>query len=117
MSEPRVSTVMRFPTLVVAGLLKARRGEPGAESMLDQACEFANASGEIQRIAPAATARAEAAWLAGDVEKARAVAAAAYEVVRTRASLWLWYAGALAFWRWRAGGGGPRPRSAPRPGE
>ena len=104
MSEPRVSTVMRFPALIVAGLLKARRGEPGAQSMLDQACEFANASGEIQRIAPAATARAEAAWLAGDVEKARAVAAAAYEVVRTRASLWLWYAGGLAFWLWRAGG-------------
>jgi DNA-binding CsgD family transcriptional regulator len=101
MRERQFSTVMRFPAMVVAGTLRARRGEAGAETLLDEAWVFANRTGEMQRIAPAAIARAEAAWLAGDLEKARATAAG-FEVSGLRVTPW--YAGALAFWSWQAGG-------------
>jgi DNA-binding CsgD family transcriptional regulator/tetratricopeptide (TPR) repeat protein len=111
--ERQVSTVMRFPALAVAGLLRARRGEPGADTMLDEALAFASRSGELQRIAPAAIARAEAAWLAGDPETACSTALAGYEVARVRRSPW--YTGALAFWLWRCGGLEQVPDSAAKP--
>jgi DNA-binding CsgD family transcriptional regulator len=113
MSERRISTVIRFPSVVVAGILRARRGEPGGDVILDEALEFANGTGELQRIAPAAAARAEIAWLAGDVEKARAVAAAAYEVACQRGISWR--AGALAFWLWRAGALDETPENIAEP--
>jgi DNA-binding CsgD family transcriptional regulator len=94
LDTPRVSSIMRFPALVVAATLRARRGESGAESMLDEAIAFANGTGELQRIAPAVIAIAEAAWIAGHAETVHATAHAAYEMARLRSSRW--YAGALA---------------------
>lgn len=102
LEEREISTIMRFPALVVAGTLRARRGEAGADAMLDEALAFANGTGELQRIAPAAIARAEAAWLADEAETARTTALAGYELARLRASTW--YGGALALWLWRSGG-------------
>ncbi|MDT4937300.1 MAG: hypothetical protein QOG80_971 [Pseudonocardiales bacterium] len=57
--------VSRITALVVVGLLRARRGDPGADEVLDEALESARSSGELQRIIPVTVARAEAAWLAG----------------------------------------------------
>jgi DNA-binding CsgD family transcriptional regulator/tetratricopeptide (TPR) repeat protein len=102
LTKRHVNWIMRFPALVVAGHLRARRGEPGAESMLDEAVSFAHGTGELQRIGPATIARAEAAWLAGDAAAARTVASAGYEVARLRDGGW--YRGALAFWLWRCDG-------------
>ncbi|MBS45437.1 MAG: hypothetical protein CMH83_20155 [Nocardioides sp.] len=68
---------------VVRGLVAVRRGTggtPGAtpDTELDQALELAERSGQPQLQVPARLARAEAAWLAGDADRA------AKEVARAR---------------------------------
>ncbi len=56
----------RSTALSVIGQLRARQGAPEAADLLDESWELALAIGESQRIAPAASACAEAAELAGD---------------------------------------------------
>ena len=53
------------PALIVLGRLQSRRGEPEAGATLDDAWRHAVDTGELQRLAPAAAARAEHAWLDG----------------------------------------------------
>ncbi len=60
-----VSTTPRIVSLVVLALVRARRGDPDAEPLLQEALGLAEPSGELLRIAPVAAARAEVAWLAG----------------------------------------------------
>ena len=96
-----ISTFPRIVASVVLGLVRARRGEPDASSPLDDAFALAKPTGELLRIAPAAAARAEAAWLAGDHERIGEATDVAFELaVRYRAD---WPLGELAYWRWRAG--------------
>ena len=96
-----ISTFPRIVASVVLGLVRARRGEPDASSPLDDAFALAEPTGELLRIAPAAAARAEAAWLAGDHERIGEATDVAFELaVRYRAD---WPLGELAYWRWRAG--------------
>ena len=59
------SVLPRIGALVVLGLLRARRGDPGPSVLLDEAAELADRSGELQWTAPVCAARAEAAWLGG----------------------------------------------------
>lgn len=61
-----VSPASRIPALTVAGLIRTRRGDPDAQSLLEKARELAQRALEVQRIVPVAMARAEAAWLRGD---------------------------------------------------
>jgi DNA-binding CsgD family transcriptional regulator/tetratricopeptide (TPR) repeat protein/GTPase SAR1 family protein len=107
------SNIIRFPALVVEGVLRARRGDAEAEPLLEEALAFALRSGELQRIGPATIARAEAAWLAGDLDTARRVAREGYAVAvpRTRP----FYTGALAFWLWRCGGHVAPPTATAEP--
>ena len=62
----RTSTTPQINALVVLGLIRARRGDPGPWALLDEALALAEPSGELPRLAPVAAARAEAAWLVGD---------------------------------------------------
>ncbi|HEY2604304.1 MAG TPA: AAA family ATPase [Thermoleophilaceae bacterium] len=71
--HPSGSPVSRVLALTVQGRLRARRGDPGAWTSLDDAVATAEATGELQQIAPAVAARAEAAWLEGRPEAAAAV--------------------------------------------
>jgi DNA-binding CsgD family transcriptional regulator len=98
---PRASTIPRILTLVVLGLVRARRGDPDVWVPLDEAFELAEASGELERIAPVAAARAEAAWLEGRPDVITAETARAFEMGRRFRSSWV--IGELACWRWRAG--------------
>jgi DNA-binding CsgD family transcriptional regulator len=91
----------RIVTLVVLGLVRARRGDPDQWSALDEADWLAKASGELQWLAPVAAARAEALWLAGRNDAVAAETGEALaRAVRGRA---LWWSGELACWRRRAG--------------
>jgi hypothetical protein len=63
------SSQTRSRALGVLGLLRARRGEADVWSALDEALRVAG-PGEHQETCPLYAARAEAAWLAGDVERA-----------------------------------------------
>ena len=91
----------RVLAFVVRGLLRARRGEPEAAALLDEALELALTSGEVLRVAPVALAQAELAWLCGDRDAI--VAATDHVFSDAVAQAAPWPLPELAFWRWRAG--------------
>src|SRR5262249_3024189 len=68
LSVPWASGTNRGPALLVLGYVRLRRGDPGAEALLDEERDLALATGELERIAPMAIARAEWRWLHGDRE-------------------------------------------------
>jgi DNA-binding CsgD family transcriptional regulator/tetratricopeptide (TPR) repeat protein len=108
--RPHLSAIARIPAEVVAIHLGQRRGEELTDR-LTVVAELAAATGELQRIAPVAIARAEAAWIAGDPA---GIAAALDEVwplaVQRRRR---WTLGELAWWS--ALGDGPRSSPMPLP--
>ena len=99
LSTARTAGLAPFVALTVLGLVRARRGDPDVWAPLDRALEMAEPSGELQRLARVAAARAEAAWLAGSGERALDEARAAYELALEKQHLW--FAGELAYWQWK----------------
>ncbi len=97
---PRLDSRPRVIALVVLGLLRARRGDPGRWSLLDEASQVASDTPQLQPLAIVAAARAEASWLEGESEKidgaTKDAFARALEVGDS------WAIGELAAWRWRA---------------
>lgn len=91
-AEPRATVIARISALVALGLLRARRGDPGVWSVLDEARDLAADAGP----GPVQAARAEAAWLEGrDHDAARnAVAHLGAAVAARRADI----AGQLTLW-------------------
>ncbi len=73
---------MECQALRVLGLVRARRGESGADTLLARSWELAVSLGELQHAAPVAAACAEAAWLRGDHAAVRAVAEPVYAEAR-----------------------------------
>jgi DNA-binding CsgD family transcriptional regulator len=96
----RTSVVPRIVALVVLGLVRARRGDPGQWELLDEAWAIAEPTGERPRLERVAAARAEAAWLDGDHD---GVDQAAEGVRRLGLSRRSWLAAEVADWRRRAG--------------
>lgn len=97
----RDSTVPYINALVVAGLLDARQGNLDSYERLDEVREVAEPSGELQRIAPAAVALAEIAWLYGRTDAIERVTDAALDLALERGADWV--IGEVGYWRWRAG--------------
>ena len=95
------STFPRVLALTVRALVRARRGEVEAGSLLHEAFELAQPSGEVMRIAPVALAQAEVAWLAGDRDGITAATDRAFGEALEQGGPWPLHE--LAFWRWRAG--------------
>jgi DNA-binding CsgD family transcriptional regulator len=89
------------PALVALGTLQARRGDPAATATLDEAWERAVASGELQRLGPAAAARLELAWLEGTEPPALAETREIY--ARAVATADPFTLGELAFRLWLVG--------------
>jgi DNA-binding SARP family transcriptional activator len=110
---PLASTLPRVIALVVLGLVRLRRGEPGAPELLDEASALAGPAGELQYIGPVAAARAEAAWLEGRLDDVAAETERAFAVASRRNARWMW--GELACWRWRAGIDSAVPADVPEP--
>jgi hypothetical protein len=94
--------ISRVPALAVRGFLRVRRGDPGVETLLQEALNLALEAGELQRVAPMVAARAEAAWLRGDLasrkDEIERTFGLAVERRYPRAQ------GELGYWLWRAGG-------------
>jgi DNA-binding CsgD family transcriptional regulator/tetratricopeptide (TPR) repeat protein len=105
--------VMRFQPLIVLALLRARRGEGGAEALIAEALAFALPTREMQRIAPAMCARAETAWLLGKLPTIRDELLAALEITRHSADEW--GRAQLLWWQWRAGDLTTTPGDAAEP--
>jgi DNA-binding CsgD family transcriptional regulator len=110
---PRTSTTPRILSLVVLGLVRARRGDPGHAEALDEAWALAEPTGELPRLGPVAAARAEAAWLEGDRDLVDEATQGALSLALERKSAWL--IGQLAVWRRRAGLDGEIPPETPEP--
>ncbi|HEY7343764.1 MAG TPA: AAA family ATPase [Ktedonobacterales bacterium] len=110
---PWVSAANRIPALIVSGLLRARRGKPGAEAALDEARELSLATGDILYIAPMAAARAEWRWLLGDLAGSAREAS-----VGLQATPYLRiprHDGELAVWLRRSGDFSPAQTETPAP--
>jgi DNA-binding CsgD family transcriptional regulator len=100
-AHDHVAAISRIMALIALGRLRARRGDPGATAVLDEALELANRTQTLQRVGPVRAARAEAAWLAGHRDRMVVEARAAWDLaVRHRHA---WHTGELAFWRRRGG--------------
>ncbi len=106
--DPRHSNVARGIGLTVLGLVRARRGDPGAWEALEAALAVAKPTGELQQIAPVASAMAEAAWLEGRPERASPELSDALALALRRDAAW--EIGELANWCRRLGApAGVRP--------
>jgi DNA-binding CsgD family transcriptional regulator len=100
-------------SLAVLGLVRARRGDPDCWPPLDEALALVQPTGELQRLAPVAAARAEALWLEGRRDEVAAETQAAFNLaLRHRTG---WEIGELASWRSRAGIREPIPAGAAEP--
>jgi DNA-binding CsgD family transcriptional regulator len=109
----RTSPVFTVHARAVLSLVRMRRGDPGVNSLLDDARDLALSTGELQRIAPVMAARAEAAWLRGDLTRCAVEARIGYELASAHTNPWP--LGQLAFWLWRAGAMGDAPSGAAAP--
>jgi DNA-binding CsgD family transcriptional regulator len=87
--------------LPILGVLESRTGRDSAQATLTQAWEMAVVADENQRLAPAAAALAEHAWIAGDVE----VQVSEFKKVMTEEldKGFRYSPGAIAFWLWKLG--------------
>jgi DNA-binding CsgD family transcriptional regulator len=108
-----IPVYIRAVALLALGRVRARRGDPGVWEALDEALELAAPSGTFLRLGAVHAARAEAAWLAGDPERANVEARAGLEVPAGYRNEWI--AGELAFWLWRAGALTGPPADAAEP--
>jgi len=97
----RLPAITRIEALAVLGHVRVRRGDPDATRLLNEARELAIETGEPQRIAPVAAARAELAWLKGDAQQVISEARSFLDVAKGRGGPW--FQGEFAFWMWRAG--------------
>jgi DNA-binding CsgD family transcriptional regulator len=99
--EPFPSTAPLSLALTAIGQIRARRGDPEQWPRLDEALALVAPSGKLGRLGPVATARAEAAWLAGDRTRLARDTEEAFGLALERGASWP--LGELACWRWRAG--------------
>jgi DNA-binding CsgD family transcriptional regulator/tetratricopeptide (TPR) repeat protein len=113
LDHPRLVVAARIQPLLVLGRARIRLGDPRAAGALDEAWAMATATHDLRRLGPAAAARSEAAWLAGDLDRARALAQPALERAVARDGPWT--IGEIAFWLWRAGGLQRAPERAAAP--
>jgi ATP/maltotriose-dependent transcriptional regulator MalT len=71
MKLDRLTLIMRLPALTVLGRVRARRGEPDGQALLQRALEHGLSTGEPQYIVPVRLALVEVAWLAEDADACR----------------------------------------------
>ncbi len=109
----RLSPAAKIPALVVLSWIRVRRGDPGIEAILDEARDLALATGELKRIAPVAAARAEAAWLNGNLDQCLAEAQVGYDLALMHRDSWK--LGELSVWMWRAGSLTQAPEQIAKP--
>jgi DNA-binding CsgD family transcriptional regulator/tetratricopeptide (TPR) repeat protein len=95
-----LAIAQRLPALVVLSLVRARRGDPGVEQLLDEAMRLALPTRELQRIGRVAAACAEVAWYRGDIPRVAEQVRIGMQAPLGGRDLWI--QGELAFWGRRA---------------
>lgn len=99
--QPDAPAISRMPALAALGRLGVRHGDASAAAQLDEALALALDTAELQRIWPVAVARAEAAWLAGDLPRCAQEAGRALGLAARHCNAWA--LGEIVWWLWRAG--------------
>jgi DNA-binding CsgD family transcriptional regulator len=95
------SAITKMVALPVLAAIEARRGRTSASTVLAQAWEMAAAADEFQRLAPAAAAAAEHAWISGS---SRIGLADLTGVMQAGLDLgFSWSPGEIAYWLWELG--------------
>lgn len=103
----------RVPTLATLALLRIRRGDPGADELLNEVYDLAMSMDEPERVGRITAARAEQAWYCGDLETlARETAMGLKELGDRRIP---WVKGELLFWRSKAQAVDPNCSDVPEP--
>ena len=102
LEQPQAPGITTLPALIVLARSRVRRGDPDAKKLVAEAWEAARASNELQRIGPAAVARAEHAWLHGSGDGTREAIEPAFRLALESPQPWV--TDEIAFWMWRAGG-------------
>jgi DNA-binding CsgD family transcriptional regulator/tetratricopeptide (TPR) repeat protein len=102
LGQYRLSAITKIPALAVLAHVRIRRGDPQVEPLLTEGLDLAMKTGELQRIAPVTSARAEFAWLKGNLEQTANEANTVLAMPRAADDPWV--QGEFAFWIWRAGG-------------
>ena len=100
LGEVRSPAICRIHALVVLARVRMHRQEPGWEALLDEARDLAIPTGERQRVMPVACARAESAWLLGDLDRAADEAIVGWNMPSDGSIRW--EVGQLALSLWRA---------------
>lgn len=106
LDQPGPAPTARILPLLVLGLVRARRGDPEAWPPLDEGLEVPEPTGSLLVRA----ARAEAAWLVGDLDRTRLEAKSGLDQVGPHMDPWV--TGELARWSRLAGGDPPDVRAA-----
>jgi DNA-binding CsgD family transcriptional regulator/tetratricopeptide (TPR) repeat protein len=100
LDRPEEPGITQMSALAVLARLQVRSGHPDADTSLDAAWDLVEHTGELQRLGPVSAARAERAWLGGDLDETREAVAPAYALGRGVRQPWM--TDELAFWMWRA---------------
>lgn len=94
--------IIKIPALVTLGRLRARRGDPDMHGPLADAYRYAVLTREIQRLSPALSGLAEAAWIHDlPVDDILPALQDAYALFLEQGDPW--DGAELAFWLWRLG--------------
>jgi DNA-binding CsgD family transcriptional regulator len=102
LTRPVMTPLHRILPLISVALIHARRGEQPVTELLDEALSGAEPD-DLYRLGPVWAARAEAAWLAGDDDAARAEALTGLAAV-TSSHADPWLLGHLRRWTHLTGG-------------
>lgn len=113
LNRPNVWHLNRLLALLVVGWVRARRGDPEDEALLDAVLELGEPRGELEYLGPIRIARAETAWIRGDRARALAEAQQGFALTEGRSDVWL--TAELAVWLYRLAGGAPPVKQIPEP--
>jgi DNA-binding CsgD family transcriptional regulator/tetratricopeptide (TPR) repeat protein len=103
----------RITTLATLALVRIRRGDPGVEELLDEACALALPTCELNRIGRVAAAQAEHAWYRGDLQSVARHTAVGLQHVSDHTAPWI--KGELLWWQSRARSSAPIPPDIAEP--
>jgi DNA-binding CsgD family transcriptional regulator/tetratricopeptide (TPR) repeat protein len=98
-SSAVIGVQQRITVMTTLALVRLRRGDPGADDLLDQAIELALPTSELNRIGRVTAARAERAWYEG--RNADVAREAAIGLAHLRGHTAPWIHGELLLWQSR----------------
>ena len=99
LTVPWADSTNRRPALIILASVRLRRGDPGAEALLDEARDLALANGASPYVAWIAAVCAEWRWLQGDSARCAAEAEVGLRLALQHDQPWS--LGEAAIWLWR----------------